>query len=191
MSKCLVFRSHLLVSTSGFPRFQVLTRTETHLELNAFRRRAPNTALVILGSSLETCLQYYAVEFVELACQCPAVVVCRCSPTQKARIVKLLRSHTKKRICAVGRSPPVSRAHSHRSPFRDRCFAPIWHHPCCCYVAGDGGNDVSMIQAADCGIGIVGKVGAFWPSCFLTIFRAVFFGAIQIRGNPFPGQSVV
>lgn len=25
-------------------------------------------------------------------------------------------------------------------------------------VAGDGGNDVSMIQAADCGIGIEGKV---------------------------------
>lgn len=27
-----------------------------------------------------------------------------------------------------------------------------------CLVAGDGGNDVSMIQAADCGIGIEGKV---------------------------------
>ena len=55
---------------------------------------------------------------------CPAVVVCRCSPTQKADIVKLLRTHTGKRTCAVG----------------------------------DGGNDVSMIQAADAGIGIVGKV---------------------------------
>lgn len=32
---------------------------------------------------------------------------------------------------------------------------------CFCFVvvvAGDGGNDVSMIQAADCGIGIEGKV---------------------------------
>jgi len=61
---------------------------------------------------------------VELACQCPAVVVCRCSPTQKADIVKLLQTHTGKRTSAVG----------------------------------DGGNDVSMIQAADAGIGIVGKV---------------------------------
>jgi len=26
------------------------------------------------------------------------------------------------------------------------------------YFSGDGGNDVSMIQAADCGIGIEGKV---------------------------------
>uniref|UniRef100_H2Y5E3 Phospholipid-transporting ATPase n=1 Tax=Ciona savignyi TaxID=51511 RepID=H2Y5E3_CIOSA len=93
--------------------------------LNAFRRRAPDTALIIRGSSLDICLQYYAIEFVELACQCPAVVVCRCSPTQKAQIVTLLRNHTGKRICAVG----------------------------------DGGNDVSMIQAADCGLGIVGKEG--------------------------------
>lgn len=30
----------------------------------------------------------------------------------------------------------------------------------CVVVAGDGGNDVSMIQAADCGIGIEGKVKA-------------------------------
>lgn len=26
---------------------------------------------------------------------------------------------------------------------------------------GDGGNDVSMIQAADAGVGIVGKVGFY------------------------------
>lgn len=28
------------------------------------------------------------------------------------------------------------------------------------FVLGDGGNDVSMIQAADAGIGIVGKVSS-------------------------------
>ncbi|XP_010603862.1 probable phospholipid-transporting ATPase IIB isoform X5 [Fukomys damarensis] len=71
------------------------------------------------------CLKYYEHELVELACQCPAVVCCRCSPTQKAHIVTLLRQHTGKRTCAIG----------------------------------DGGNDVSMIQAADCGIGIEGKEG--------------------------------
>jgi len=38
----------------------------------------------------------------ELACQCPAVVVCRCSPTQKADIVKLLKTHTRKRTCSIG-----------------------------------------------------------------------------------------
>ena len=90
--------------------FQVANRDEAHLELNSFRRRAPDTALVISGSSLDICLRFYAVEFVELACQCPAVVVCRCSPTQKAKIVHLLKNHTGKQICAIGkrlRSPRV------------------------------------------------------------------------------------
>ena len=32
---------------------------------------------------------------------------------------------------------------------------------------GDGGNDVSMIQAADAGIGIVGKVQVFIKDKFL------------------------
>ena len=51
---------------------------------------------------------------------CPAVLVCRCPPTQKAQVVK----YAKGRICAIG----------------------------------DGGNDVSMIQAAHVGVGIQGKV---------------------------------
>lgn len=51
---------------------------------------------------LQVCLQHYESEFVELACQCPAVVVCRCSPDQKAAIVRLLRRHTKKPVAAIG-----------------------------------------------------------------------------------------
>nr|XP_039267375.1 probable phospholipid-transporting ATPase IIB [Styela clava] len=104
---------------------QVTTRNEAHLELNSFRRRASDAALIIRGESLASCLEFYEHEFIELACQCPAVVVCRCSPTQKAEIVRLLREHANKRTCAIG----------------------------------DGGNDVSMIQTAHCGIGIVGKEG--------------------------------
>ena len=42
---------------------------------------------------------------------------CRCSPTQKAEVVRLIQRHTGRRTAAVG----------------------------------DGGNDVSMIQAADAG----------------------------------------
>lgn len=38
----------------------------------------------------------------ELACQCPAVVCCRCTPTQKAQIVRLLQERTGKLTCAVG-----------------------------------------------------------------------------------------
>ncbi|XP_043364172.1 probable phospholipid-transporting ATPase IIB isoform X3 [Dermochelys coriacea] len=122
---CIAKSSHLVSRTQDIHVFRpVSSRGEAHLELNAFRRKH-DCALVISGDSLEVCLKYYEHEFVELACQCPAVVCCRCSPTQKAHIVKLLQHHTGKRTCAIG----------------------------------DGGNDVSMIQAADCGIGIEGKEG--------------------------------
>lgn len=67
----------------------------------------------------------------ELAIQCPSVVVCRCTPTQKADIVRLIRVHTGKRTCSIG----------------------------------DGGNDVSMIQMADAGVGIVGKVPTYMIFC--------------------------
>lgn len=60
----------------------------------------------------QVCLKYYEHELVELACQCPAVVCCRCSPTQKAHIVKLLQQHAGRRTCAIGEfSHPTSRWH--------------------------------------------------------------------------------
>ncbi|XP_048254813.1 probable phospholipid-transporting ATPase IIB isoform X1 [Haliotis cracherodii] len=122
---CIAKSSKLVSRIQTLHTFNNVTdRTEAHLELNALRRKN-DAALIITGDSLQVCLKYYEHEFVELACQCPAVVVCRCSPTQKADIVKLLKTHTGKRTCAIG----------------------------------DGGNDVSMIQAADTGIGIVGKEG--------------------------------
>uniref|UniRef100_A0A8C7GNL7 Phospholipid-transporting ATPase n=1 Tax=Oncorhynchus kisutch TaxID=8019 RepID=A0A8C7GNL7_ONCKI len=122
---CIAKSSHLVSRSQDIHVFRsVSNRGEAHLELNAFRRKH-DCALVISGDSLEVCLRYYEHEFVELACQCPAVVCCRCSPTQKAQIVHLLKQHTANRTCAIG----------------------------------DGGNDVSMIQAADCGIGIEGKEG--------------------------------
>ncbi|XP_076865948.1 putative phospholipid-transporting ATPase IIB isoform X2 [Brachyhypopomus gauderio] len=122
---CIAKSSHLVSRSQDIHVFRpVSTRGEAHLELNAFRRKH-DCALVVSGDSLEVCLRYYEHEFVELACQCPAVVCCRCSPTQKAQIVRLLQQHTDNRTCAIG----------------------------------DGGNDVSMIQAADCGIGIEGKEG--------------------------------
>uniref|UniRef100_H2Y5D7 Phospholipid-transporting ATPase n=1 Tax=Ciona savignyi TaxID=51511 RepID=H2Y5D7_CIOSA len=166
-------------------------------------------ALIIRGSSLDICLQYYAIEFVELACQCPAVVVCRCSPTQKAQIVTLLRNHTGKRICAVGMWKNYLAQLGQKSVFESLdlfirsfetksvvfniflAFFDFYHlkneiytsynlantsnflkwlalkflskactiGPAIFDCAGDGGNDVSMIQAADCGLGIVGKEG--------------------------------
>ena len=85
----------------------------------------PDCALVIDGESLQLSLNHYRSEFIEVTTKLPVVVACRCSPTQKADVARLIRQYTKKRVCCIG----------------------------------DGGNDVSMIQAADVGVGIVGKEG--------------------------------
>uniref|UniRef100_A0AAR2JJX9 Phospholipid-transporting ATPase n=1 Tax=Pygocentrus nattereri TaxID=42514 RepID=A0AAR2JJX9_PYGNA len=130
---CTAKNAHLVTRNQDIHVFRpVTTRSEAHLELNAFRRKH-DCALVISGDSLEVCLKFYEYEFMELACQCPAVVCCRCAPTQKAQIVRLLQERTGKLTCAVG----------------------------------DGGNDVSMIQEADCGVGVEGK----------AVFSSVFYFA--------------
>uniref|UniRef100_A0A286X883 Phospholipid-transporting ATPase n=1 Tax=Cavia porcellus TaxID=10141 RepID=A0A286X883_CAVPO len=119
---CTAKNAHLVTRNQDIHVFRLVTnRGEAHLELNAFRRKH-DCALVISGDSLEVCLKYYEYEFMELACQCPAVVCCRCAPTQKAQIVRLLQERTGKLTC-------------------------------------DGGNDVSMIQESDCGVGVEGKEG--------------------------------
>ncbi|KAG5437433.1 hypothetical protein PCANB_000864 [Pneumocystis canis] len=70
-------------------------------------------------------MDFYKMEFISIATKLPSVIACRCTPTQKADITKLIQNYTRRRVCCVG----------------------------------DGGNDVSMIQAANVGIGIVGKEG--------------------------------
>lgn len=108
---CIAKSSHLVSRTQDIHIFRPVTnRGEAHLELNAFRRKH-DCALVISGDSLEVCLRYYEHELVELACQCPAVVCCRCSPTQKAHIVTLLRQHTRKRTCAIGEPTQLQPRH--------------------------------------------------------------------------------
>ncbi|KJH52958.1 phospholipid-translocating P-type ATPase, flippase [Dictyocaulus viviparus] len=126
---CIAKSSGLFSRTDNVHVFgSVQNRTEAHSELNALRRKS-DVALVMQGSALNVCLQYYEAEVAELVCACTAVVCCRCSPEQKAQIVQLLRKY--------------------RAPLR---VAAI----------GDGGNDVSMIQAAHAGIGIDANEGIFY-----------------------------
>uniref|UniRef100_A0A9J2PBC9 Phospholipid-transporting ATPase n=1 Tax=Ascaris lumbricoides TaxID=6252 RepID=A0A9J2PBC9_ASCLU len=118
---CIAKSSGLFSKSDNVHVFgQVQTRIEAHNELNALRRKT-DVALVLSGTALNVCLQYYEAEVAELVCGCTAVVCCRCSPEQKAQIVNLLRKY--------------------RAPLRVA-------------AVGDGGNDVSMIQAAHAGIGI-------------------------------------
>lgn len=86
---------------------------------------ARDSCLLIDGNSLQICLDNFASSFIEIACRAPSVICCRCSPTQKAEIVRMIKTHKQAITCSIG----------------------------------DGGNDVSMIQQAHVGVGIVGKEG--------------------------------
>ena len=93
--------------------------------LSLLRSKPETTALLIDGESLSYFLTYHRQDFISIAVLLPAVIACRCSPTQKADIATLIRTFTGKKVLCIG----------------------------------DGGNDVSMIQAADVGVGVVGKEG--------------------------------
>lgn len=121
---CIAISARLVARNQTIFQIQVKTLAEAYTQMTIFANKK-DACLVIDGHSLQLCLDNYKDMFVNVACKAPAVVCCRCSPTQKAEIVKLIRTYTKERTCAIG----------------------------------DGGNDVSMIQAADVGLGIVGKEG--------------------------------
>ena len=108
----------------AYHTFKVQTPQAARDELEFIQSKL-DCCLVIDGESLQICTDHFRTEFIEVATKLSAVVACRCSPTQKADVARMIRHHTKKRVCCIG----------------------------------DGGNDVSMIQAADVGLGIVGKEG--------------------------------
>jgi len=123
-AKCIAISARLVQRGQQMFTFSVKTKEEAVQHLNMFSQLS-DTCLVIDGSSLQLCLDNFKQEFLESACRAPCVVCCRCSPTQKAEIVKLIKEFKKAVTAAIG----------------------------------DGGNDVSMIQAAHVGVGIVGKEG--------------------------------
>jgi len=123
-AKCIAISARLVSRTQTIFQCSVKTIAEAEQQLHSFSV-LKDSCLIIDGSSLQIYVDHLKERFIDVACRAPCVVCCRCSPTQKAEIVKLIRQYKKARTCAIG----------------------------------DGGNDVSMIQAADVGIGIVGKEG--------------------------------
>ncbi|XP_063891016.1 probable phospholipid-transporting ATPase IIB [Helicoverpa armigera] len=77
------------------------SRRDAHALLSALSSAGDDMDLIIEGETLEVCLQSYEEEFVEVLCRCSGVVVARCSPTQKARVARLLRAR-KHVVAAVG-----------------------------------------------------------------------------------------
>jgi phospholipid-translocating ATPase len=121
---CIAISAGLISKKQDIHSFVIKEKQEAYTQLNIFASKK-DCCLIIDGNSLQICLDHYRDMFAKISCKAPAVVCCRCSPTQKAEIVKLIKNYTQKQTAAIG----------------------------------DGGNDVSMIQAADVGLGIVGKEG--------------------------------
>lgn len=124
-ARCVAVSAKLVARGQYIHTIDKLKRKDLAQDHLDFLRSKPDSCLLIDGESLTLLLTHFKLEFISLAVKLPAVVACRCSPTQKADVALLIRDFTKKRICCIG----------------------------------DGGNDVSMIQAADVGVGIVGKEG--------------------------------
>ncbi|KAI3323313.1 phospholipid-translocating P-type ATPase [Xylariaceae sp. AK1471] len=124
-ARCVAVSSKLVARGQYIYTVAKLKRKDNAQDHLDFLRSKPDSCLLIDGESLSLFLTHFGAEFISVAVQLPTVVACRCSPTQKADIAKLIKEFTKKRVCCIG----------------------------------DGGNDVSMIQAADVGVGIVGKEG--------------------------------
>ena len=145
----------LFSKTSGFPvptgaQSRVLVRTETVKgdHSKASTRPDGNLELVIDGRTLQHILGTdLEPRLAELGSRCGAVVVCRASPSQKASIVKMMKRY--EAVQAAGGSTGLLRWYRHF--LRDIQSKML--------AIGDGANDVAMIQAADVGVGVMGKEG--------------------------------
>jgi phospholipid-translocating ATPase len=124
-ARCVAISARLVARGQQIETMQKLHHKTQGQEALDLMRNKTDACLLIDGESLALMLTHFEAQFMSLAVLLPAVIACRCSPTQKAEVALLIRRTTKKRVCCIG----------------------------------DGGNDVSMIQAADVGIGIVGKEG--------------------------------
>ncbi|KAF8624052.1 hypothetical protein AX15_006069 [Amanita polypyramis BW_CC] len=124
-ARCIAISTKLVSRNQYIHEVAKLKTSDQVRDQLEFLQSKLDCCLVIDGESLQLCLNLFKNEFIEIATKLSAVVACRCSPTQKADVARLIRQFTKKRVCCIG----------------------------------DGGNDVSMIQAADVGVGIVGKEG--------------------------------
>ena len=124
-ARCVAVSSKLVARGQYIYTVAKLKKKDNAQEHLDFLRSKTDACLLIDGESLSLLLTHFRIEFISIAVKLPTVVACRCSPTQKAEVAKLIKEYTKKRVCCIG----------------------------------DGGNDVSMIQAADVGVGIVGKEG--------------------------------
>ncbi|OQR84178.1 P-type ATPase (P-ATPase) Superfamily [Achlya hypogyna] len=104
---------------------------EVDIECDGLEDDSVEYAMVIDGRTLAMVLENdIKYLFLAVAQQCKSVICCRCSPAQKAAVVRLVTEPTL-----------------------------LWAPGNITLAIGDGANDVPMIQAASVGVGIGGKEG--------------------------------
>ena len=81
-----------------------VNKTDILFRLSQFNKIAKNTVLILDGKCLEVILDYKELifQFFKAALKAPNVCLCRCSPTQKTEMMKLLKEQTGKVVAAVG-----------------------------------------------------------------------------------------
>jgi magnesium-transporting ATPase (P-type) len=98
-------------------------------------------AVIIAGSTFASMSAAMKLQLISACIQFSCVVCCRLTPSQKAEIVHLVRTAALPQATAAMRLFGMKPLH--------RTTLAI----------GDGGNDVPMIQAAHCGVAVLGKEG--------------------------------
>ncbi|CEG46840.1 p-type atpase (p-atpase) superfamily [Plasmopara halstedii] len=123
--------NHNLCDHDFEPKNEMMTGKTDSMSSEDFIDEELEFAMVIDGKTLALVLDDdIKYLFLAVATQCKSVICCRCSPSQKASVVKLVTEPT-------------------------LMFSP----GNITLAIGDGANDVPMIQAANVGVGISGKEG--------------------------------
>jgi len=105
LETAMVIAQNASLVPRGGAFYPVVARTpvEALQKLRGYPQGVSNApCLLVDGASLELCLSHHQVLYLEVACAAPAVICCRCSPTQKGQIVRLIRTHTGKCTAAIG-----------------------------------------------------------------------------------------
>lgn len=98
---CIAISSRLFARGATIFHLSASTKAEAEEQFARFQKKT-GACLVIDGRSLALCTDNFPRQFIEVACDCPSVVCCRCAPTQKALMVRLLKRHANKRCAAIG-----------------------------------------------------------------------------------------
>jgi phospholipid-translocating ATPase len=98
---CIAMSANLFARNAPVFHISASTKEQAEEQFQRFQKKA-GACLVIDGRSLSFCTDNFPVQFLEVAMRCPSVVCCRCAPTQKALIVRLLKRTANKRCAAIG-----------------------------------------------------------------------------------------